>query len=174
MANSSSSNLASSNGHGLNPLVADAMVTDVLYASLKSGMTSDCVTGRCLLQIIQLSTARERTTCARTAHTCDAPTVLHWTSHVIITFRTDDLRWLCNGSEPCLVTVPCFVTCSSREHSHSFFSKPFHTCNASYNRSSDCERRMPAIEGPCPVYTGQTTGSLEWVCNVHADDNIKG
>ena len=62
VANSSSSNLASSNGHSpaaLSPLVADAMVTDVLYASLKSGMTSDCVTGRCLLQIIQLSTARE-------------------------------------------------------------------------------------------------------------------
>ena len=66
---------------------------------------------------------------------------------LVVVFRSND-------SEPCFVTVPdaCRdeptihkqLSVLSNEHSHSFFIKPFHTCNASCNRSSDGERRIPA------------------------------
>ena len=66
---------------------------------------------------------------------------------LVVAFRS-------NGSEPCFVTVPDVcrdeptiykqLPVLSKEHSHIFFVKPFHTCNASCNRSSDGERRMPA------------------------------
>ena len=66
---------------------------------------------------------------------------------LVVVFRS-------NGSEPCFVTVPnaCRdeptihkqLPVLSKEHSHILFIKPFHTCNARCNRSSDGERRMPA------------------------------
>ena len=59
---------------------------------------------------------------------------------LVVVFRS-------NGSEPCFITVPdaCRdeptihkqLPVLSKEHSHIFFIKPFHTCNASCNRSSD-------------------------------------